>query len=180
MFDRKTDSATVPINRRARFRREADAENDSLARLIAEIPEAVLCFDGKWVVSYANTEAIRISGIQPIDIHSKTYWEIFPDTLGTELERLFHETMHTRVAQRGEYFSKRVDAWFDVHVLPTDDGVSLYYRDITARKQRRRPSRPRRQPAPRDLRRLCRFDRLHRPQLELHLCQPCFPLHPQG
>jgi PAS domain S-box-containing protein len=134
MFDRKTDSATIPINRRARFRREADAENDALARLIAEIPEAVLCFDGKWVVTYANTEAFRISGIQPIDIHSKTYWEIFPDTLGTELERLFHETMHTRDAQRGEYFSKRVDAWFDVHVLPTDDGVSLYYRDITARK----------------------------------------------
>ena len=58
MFERMTDSTTVPINRRARFRREADAENDYLARLIAQIPEAVLCFDRNWVITYANAEAI--------------------------------------------------------------------------------------------------------------------------
>jgi PAS domain-containing protein len=88
MFERMTDSTTVPVNRRARFRREADAENDYLARLIAQIPEAVFCFDRNWVVTYANAEAIRISRILAADIHSKTYWELFPETLGTELERI--------------------------------------------------------------------------------------------
>jgi len=134
MFDRMTHSTTVPINRRARFRREADAENDYLARLIAQIPEAVLCFDRNWVITYANAEAIRISRIQPADIHSKTYWELFPDTLGTELERIYHDVMHTRVSQQVEYFYEPLDMWVDIHILPTDDGISLYYRDVTARK----------------------------------------------
>jgi PAS domain S-box-containing protein len=134
MFERMIDSTTVPINRRARFRREADAENDYLARLIAQIPEAVLCFDRNWVITYANAEAIRISRIQPADIHSKTYWELFPDTLGTELERICHDVMHTRVSQQVEYFYEPLDIWVDIHILPTDDGISLYYRDITARK----------------------------------------------
>jgi PAS domain S-box-containing protein len=135
MFDRKTDSTSVPINRRARFRREADAENDYLARLIAQIPEAVLCFDRNWVITYANAEAIRISGIQPADIHSKTYWDLFPDTLGTDLERIYHEAMHTRVATEVEYFSEPLKIWVEIHILPTDDGISLYYRDITVRKR---------------------------------------------
>lgn len=134
MFERMTDSTTVPVNRRARFRREADAENDYLARLIAQIPEAVFCFDRNWVVTYANAVAIRISRILPADIHSKTYWELFPETLGTELERVCHDVMHTRVSQQVEYLYDPLDTWFDIHVLPTDDGVSLYYRDITARK----------------------------------------------
>src|SRR5260370_81436 len=134
MFERMTDSTTVPVNRRARFRREADAENDYLARLIAQIPEAVLCFDRNWVITYANAEAIRISRIQPADLHSKTYWELFPDTLGTELERVYHDVMHTRVSQQVEYFYEPLDMWVDIHILPTDDGISLYYRDITDRK----------------------------------------------
>ncbi|HEX4578234.1 MAG TPA: PAS domain-containing protein [Edaphobacter sp.] len=134
MFDRMTDSTSVPVNRRARFRREADAENDYLARLIAQIPEAVLCFDRNWVITYANAEAIRICFIQPADIHSRTYWELFPHTFGTDLERVYHDVMDTRVSQQVEYFDESSDVWFEIHVLPTDDGISLYYRDITARK----------------------------------------------
>src|SRR5437879_4449031 len=134
MFERLTDSTTVPVNRRARFRREADAENDYLARLIAQIPEAVFCFDRNWVVTYANPEAIRISRILPADIHSKTYWELCPEILGTELERVCHDVMHTRVSQQIEYLHDPLDTWFEIHILPTDDGISLYYSDITARK----------------------------------------------
>src|SRR5438270_12403056 len=135
MFERMTETTSVPVNRRARFRREADAENDYLARVIAQIPEAVFCFNRNWVVTYANAEALRISRILPADIHSKTYWELFPETLGTELERDCHDAMHTRVSQEVEYFYESLDTWFDIHILPTDDGISLYYRDTTARKQ---------------------------------------------
>src|SRR3981189_2961092 len=135
ILERITDSPPVPINRRARFRREADAENDYLARLIAQIPEAVLCFDRNWVITYANAEAIRISRIQPADIHNRTYWELFPDTLGTELERIYHDVMHTRLPQQVEHFYESFDIWVDIHILPTDDGIPLYYRDITDRKQ---------------------------------------------
>src|SRR5438270_948810 len=134
MFERMIDTTSVPVNRRARFRREADAENDYLARLIAQIPEALFCFDRNWVVTYANAEAIRISRILPAEIHSKTYWELFPEILGTELERVCHDVMHTRVSQQAEYFYDALGTWFDIHILSTEDGISLYYRDITARK----------------------------------------------
>jgi len=42
--------------------------------------------------------------------------------------------MHTRVAQQVEYFYESLDIWVDTHILPTDDGISLYQRDVTARK----------------------------------------------
>ena len=135
MSDPVIQPTPVPPNRRARFRREADAEQEHLARLLAQIPEAILCFDRDWVVTFANAEAARISRIQPADIHNKTHWQLFPETIGTPLERAYRGVMETRIPQQIEYFYAPFDVWVEVHILPTDDGIALYYRDITSRKQ---------------------------------------------
>jgi len=127
--------APVPLNRRAQFRRESDAENDSLARLVAQLPEAILFFDRNWVVTYANAEAIRVSRIQPSDISSKTHWQLFPETVGTALERTYRNVMENRIPQHVEHYYAPFDVWVDVHILPIDEGVALYYRDVTDRKQ---------------------------------------------
>jgi PAS domain S-box-containing protein len=128
------DKSSVSPNRRAQFRREIDAENDHLARLVALIPEAILCFDRNWVMTYANAAAIRISHLLPSDIHTKTHWELFPETIGTNLEHTYRTVMQTHIPQHIEHFYEPFDVWIDVHIFPTDEGVVLYYRDITDRR----------------------------------------------
>jgi PAS domain S-box-containing protein len=135
MADSLIDKAPVILNRRAQFRRESDAENDHLARLIALLPEAILCCNTNWTITYANAEAVRISRIQPSDINTKTHWQLFPETVGTDLERTYRNVMQTRVAEHIEYFYAPFDIWLDVHIIPSDEGVALYYRDVTDRKR---------------------------------------------
>ena len=134
MSDPSTEPIPTSPNRRARLRREADAERDHLARLLSQIPEAILCFDRDWLITYANAEAARISRIQPADLHSRTHWEIFPETLGTPVERAYRSVMETRIPRSIEYFYAPFDVWVEIHVLPTEEGIALYYRDITPRK----------------------------------------------
>jgi PAS domain S-box-containing protein len=135
MADSLIDKPPVILNRRAQFRRESDAENDHLARLIALLPEAVLCCNTNWTITYANAEAIRISRIQPSDINTRTHWQLFPETVGTDLERTYRNVMQNRVAQHIEHFYAPFDIWLDVHIIPSDEGVALYYRDVTDRKR---------------------------------------------
>ncbi len=135
MADSLIDKSPAIVNRRAQFRREIDAENDHLARLIAQLPEAVLCCNTNWTITYANSEAIRISRLQPSDINTKTHWQLFPETVGTDLERAYRNVMQTRVAQHIEHFYAPFDVWIDVHIIPSDEGVALYYRDVTDRKR---------------------------------------------
>jgi PAS domain-containing protein len=125
MSDSIVAKAPVILNRRAQFRRESDAENDTLARLVASLPEAILCFDRNWVITYANAEAIRISRIEPSDIHTKTHWQLFPETVGTPLERAYRSVMQMREPQHIEHFYAPFDVWIDVHILPTQEGVAL-------------------------------------------------------
>ena len=135
MSDSIVAKAPVTLNRRAQFRRESDAENDNLARLVALLPEAILCFDRNWVMTSANAEAIRISRIELSDIHTKTHWQLFPETVGTPLERTYRTVMQMREPQHIEHFYAPFDVWIDVHILPTEEGVALYYRDVTDRKR---------------------------------------------
>jgi PAS domain S-box-containing protein len=135
MSDSIVAKAPVILNRRAQFRRESDAENDTLARLVALLPEAVLCFDRDWVITYANAEAIRISRIEPSDIHTKTHWQLFPETIGTPLERTYRTVMQMREPRHIEHFYAPFDVWIDVHILPTEEGLALYYRDVTDRRR---------------------------------------------
>jgi PAS domain S-box-containing protein len=135
MSDPLSEPTSDSHNRRVRFRREIDAEHDHLARLLVQIPEAILCLDRNWVITYANAEAIKISRIQPTDIHSRTYWELFPETIGTDLECASRSVMMTRIAQHLEYFHPPFDLWLEIHILPADEGITLYFRDITPAKR---------------------------------------------
>lgn len=135
MSDSSNDPASLSHDRRVRLRREADAGKDAVVRLMSQIPEAMLCYDREWRITYANAEAVRISRIQPSDIGTRTHWEIFPETIGTELEHAYRTVMESGVSQQVEYFYPPFDVWAEIHLLPTEEGIALYYRDITARKR---------------------------------------------
>ena len=61
--------------------------------ILEELQDAVLCLGSDWRLTYANAAAMRISHIEPEYLHGKTYWELFPLDLNTELELRFHRVM---------------------------------------------------------------------------------------
>ncbi len=109
----------------------ADLESAGLAELIHSLPDAVLCMDREWRITFANKEAMRVSQITPENLNRETHWELYPDTLGTPVEPLYRGVMETRVPDRLEYHYERFDLWFDIQVIPIQDGIALCYRDIT-------------------------------------------------
>jgi PAS domain S-box-containing protein len=135
MSDSLLDSATVSTNRRAGLRREGDVERELLAEILEQIPDAILRFDENWIVTYANAEAVRISRIQPSDLNTRTHWEMFPESLGTEIEVAYRDVMENRVARHVVHFYAPFGVWIDVHAFPIDGGVALHYRDVTERKE---------------------------------------------
>lgn len=104
-------------------------------QLLARIPDAILCLDRQWRITFANDEALRMSRVDPSDLNSRTFWEKFPGTYESEIGCAARGVLDTRAPAHLEYFYEPFDHWIDIHVLPVEDGVALYYRDITDRKQ---------------------------------------------
>jgi len=110
-------------------------ERPDLRDVVERIPHAVLFLDRDWRVIYANAEARRVGRIEPEHIGRKTHWDLYPETVGTEVERRYRAAMETGACDRVEYYFGRFDVWMDVGLYPTSEGLTLYYRDVTKEKR---------------------------------------------
>ncbi len=95
----------------------------------------MICLNRSWHITYANPEAIRISRLDPALFASKTYWKFFPDLAGTDLETRCRGVMDTRSADRYDLYYPPFDLFLDIHILPTDEGIALYFRDGSAQRR---------------------------------------------
>jgi PAS domain S-box-containing protein len=105
-----------------------------LLPLLDHISDSILCLDRDFRITFANAEARRVSRITSADLNNRTHWDMYPETVGTALDRTYREVMATGQPAQIEYFYPPFHVWIDVHVFPTEEGIALYYRDITDRK----------------------------------------------
>jgi PAS domain S-box-containing protein len=114
---------------------------DGPATLTPALVQAVECssdgivlLDDQWRISFANLAARTISRIRPEDFNSKTHWELYPDTIGTEIERTYREVMSTRIERDiPAVFYEPFQIWLRIRVMPLlSGGIAVYYRDITS------------------------------------------------
>ncbi len=113
----------------------ASSAAERLARIVDSLSEGILCLNRTWHITYANAEAIRISRLDPALFASKTHWELLPDLAGTELETRCRDVLYSRQADRFEFYYPSFELSVDIHILPTDEGIALHYRDCSAQRQ---------------------------------------------
>ena len=114
-----------------------DPLNDGAARrLLQGLPDAVLCVNRDWRVTYANDEALRLTGMSMADLQTKDLWNVYQGTEGSIFERSCRSAMETQRSDQFEYFYPSSAKWLAFTILPSDDGLSLLYRDVTVRRQK--------------------------------------------
>ncbi len=106
-----------------------------LLPLLDRVPDSILILDRDFRITFANAEARRVSRLTDADLNHRTHWEIFPESVGTQLEQTYRQAMQDRQPAHVEYFHAPFDVWVDVHVFPVEEGLALYYRDVTDRKK---------------------------------------------
>ena len=113
-------------------------EQEQRTRTILEsITDAFCTFDREWRFTYANRQAEVLLGRSRDDLIGKNVWEEFPDTLGTDLERNYRRAVAEAVAVTFEIFYRPHDRWYELHAYPSPDGLSVYFRDVSQRRQAR-------------------------------------------
>jgi PAS domain S-box-containing protein len=71
------------------------------------------------------------------DLLGRNLWTSFPDTLspGSPYEKFYREAMNRSVAGRFEaFYPEPLNAWLTIEVRPTEDGIILFFRDVTAQR----------------------------------------------
>lgn len=130
--------------RQASLRREqelrAAAENNQqrITRLLEHMTDAFVAVDREWRIIYQNAEAELLNCKPRSEVLGKTHWEAWPASVGTQVEELYRRAMTEQVPVHFEhhyYSPPEYDLWLEIHAYPADEGLGIFYRDISSRKQ---------------------------------------------
>jgi diguanylate cyclase (GGDEF)-like protein/PAS domain S-box-containing protein len=103
--------------------------------VLERIPEALLMVDRAWTVTFMNAQAAEMTGHPRNAFIGRDLWSVAPHLVGSAGET--HYRQAAREGQRVAFTaaSPRTGRWFEILVDPTEEGLAIFCRDITARRR---------------------------------------------
>ncbi len=103
--------------------------------ILESIGDSFFAVDKNWVLTYWNHIAESVLGKKKEDIVGKNLWAEYPDAINTEFYTKYHYAMETMETQSFEAYYDNRNQWVEVTAYPSEDGLSVYFKDITQRKK---------------------------------------------
>lgn len=105
---------------------------------LERISDGFVAIDGEWSITYANEQAETLLGYAAERLVGQSIWSVLPDGSDRQFEPHLEHAMSTGEAVTFTDRYPPLDAWFEVNVYPAENGLSVYFRDVTERKERKR------------------------------------------
>ncbi|EFH84359.1 PAS domain S-box protein [Ktedonobacter racemifer] len=127
--------ATLDITELKHKEEELQEAKDEVTTILESITDAFLCLDSQWRYSYLNQRMETYLGKKREEVLGKEMWKVVPMLLGTIFEDRYRTAMATQQATHFEAFHPAFQRWVETYVYPQPDGLSIYFHDISERKQ---------------------------------------------
>lgn len=119
----------------ARKNEELVQEKERAEGILESITDAFLSVGLDWRLEYLNREAERLLGRDRESALGRSLWTELPQLAGAGFEHRLRAAMKQRSEVEFEEEVPALDAWFEVRVFPATDGLSVYFRDVSARRR---------------------------------------------
>ena len=132
----------ISAQRAASRRNEVLAER--LTTTLESVTDAFYTLDLDWRFTYLNGRAEQLLQRPRSALLGRVFWNEFAPALGTELEHAYHRAMSERTTIVLEsYYYPPLEAWFQVNAYPSEQGLAVYFRDVTSEHRDRTALRER-------------------------------------
>ena len=129
------------ITERRRAENALREARDLSEEILESIPDAFYAVDAEDRFTYVNKVAEAWWGRRREDLIGKVIWEAFPQAIGSRSWEAHTTAARERRVVRLEAMSPLINRWVDVSIFPSGTGLSVYFRDITERKEAERRQR---------------------------------------
>ena len=111
-------------------------EQPRLESILESISGGFFALDDDYRITYWNRAAQEGTGLASADVLGKDVFDVFPNARDARLGEMYRLAMETKTFQGFEtsYSDERFDAWYDVRIYPAENGLSVFFQDITEKK----------------------------------------------
>jgi PAS domain S-box-containing protein len=117
-----------------RAEREAAETNQQLAQVIDRISDAFFSVDRDWTIDFINEQAAEYTGADPADLVGTDLRSVLPEERAADFHEVYERAFETQEPETFQAESAlRAGTWIEERVFPAEDGLSVYFRDVTDR-----------------------------------------------
>ncbi|HNP98962.1 MAG TPA: PAS domain S-box protein, partial [Bacteroidia bacterium] len=116
--------------------KQVKEKTQELQTVFDRITDAFIALDENWTYTYLNEKAAELHGRSAEELIGKKIWDENPDVENEPFYELLHSAFINQKAIGQRVYSPSKKMWFENHIFPSENGVSVYYRDVTAIKKR--------------------------------------------
>lgn len=109
-----------------------------LVQVLETMGDTFITLDRNWQITYQNAVSEKLNGKPRQAILGQCYWDEWPDTIGTPLETEFRRAMAENESVHFEHHiftASGQEQWLEVHAYPADEGLNVFFHDITERRR---------------------------------------------
>jgi len=107
-----------------------------VTRLLEAMPAGFYSLDRDWRFTHVNAEAERLLGRSREDLLGKVLWDDWPAANNSEFEENYRTAVRTGLPVSFDaYYPAPLDGWYELRAWPTPDGLSVYFLEVTERRQ---------------------------------------------
>jgi PAS domain S-box-containing protein len=114
---------------------------EHLGNILDRVSDGFVALDTEWRYVYINRQAATLFGRQPADLIGRHIWTEFPEGVGQPFHRAYEKAMAEQTFIEMENYYEPWDRWFENRIYPSPEGLSIFFHEITARKQAERVAR---------------------------------------
>jgi len=119
-----------------RLERRREELEQELAGVFERVDDAFYAVDAEFRFTYVNDRAETLLGFSESELLGRTVWEALDVDAGDPIREKYRTALETGEATSFERYSDPLDIWEIVRVYPSETGLSVYFNDITERKER--------------------------------------------
>ena len=119
------------------------ASNKDLRTVLDRMSDGFFTLDGDWRIAFANERGRQILRSAMSDdtvgpdgsVEGANLWESIPKSTETVFYDEYHRAMETQEPVSFDSYYEPLDTWFEARAFPSDEGLSVYLRDVTERRE---------------------------------------------
>ncbi|HEY9876268.1 MAG TPA: PAS domain S-box protein [Candidatus Obscuribacterales bacterium] len=129
------DGIIFDITDRKQAESALEVSNRKIANILESIADAFFALDHQWQFTYINRQAEPLLQKKAEELLGKNIWDEYPEAVGSTFYNHYHKAISEQITVAFEEFLSPLDRWLEIRAYPGEDGLSVYFRDITERKQ---------------------------------------------
>jgi two-component system cell cycle sensor histidine kinase/response regulator CckA len=102
---------------------------------LESMSDAFYTLDHEWRFTYLNPQSEPLLRRKREELLGKNVWEEFPEAVEAAFYTEYHRAVRDRIPVEFEIDYPPLDGSFTVRAHPTSTGLSVYYQDVTARRE---------------------------------------------